>query len=117
MNKSGIINKWKRWVENDLRAEIEYLLELKAIYTTLGKNFKNSGKFPEKNILYRYLGMVHSAAISTGIYRLIDVGPDVVSLVSLLNEVKNNPQLISRRTYTHLNLNNMNNFVRKYEEG
>jgi len=114
--KSHIKRKWKRWLEDHIRPEIEYLLRLKAIYKTLGKIFTNSKRYPQRSTFYWYLGVTYSTSIVAGIYRLIDNRNDVISLLRLLNGIKQNPELISRRAYTRLNLKNESDFTRACEK-
>lgn len=96
--------KWIKWLKQDLLPEVSYLLKLKTIYKTMGDIFENTKKYPKNNWFYWYAAQAHTAAVVAGIYRLIDARPknDVISLYKLLNEVKDNPQLVSRRSYTRL---------------
>lgn len=94
--------RWKKWLVKDLLPEIRYLIKLKLAYKKLEKIFMRSKKYPKGSQFYWYLGQVHAASIASGIYRLIDKRKDSVSLFRLLNEVKEYPELVSRRSYTRL---------------
>jgi|GEM_PF-3548542 len=100
MNMRHRKQTWKRWLKKDLLPEIRYLMTLKIVYRKMAEIFANSQKYPANSYLYWWAGQVHSASIVAGIYRLIDKRPDVISLHRLLIEVKENPELISRRAYT-----------------
>lgn len=98
--KRHLKQKWKRWLINDLLPEIRYLLKLKTVFRKLSEVFSDINKYPKNNYFYWYIGRVHSATVVTGLCRMMDERKDVVSLVRLLNEIKENPELISRRAYT-----------------
>jgi len=108
-----IKQKWTRWLKKDLFSEFWYLLKLKKIYEIMLNIFKNAEKYPENNWSYWYVKHTYTDAIIASIYRITDMRSrkDVISLYRLLNEVKDNRRLISRKAYTRITGNKWKNSI------
>ena len=108
--------RWKKWLRQDIVSEIRYLTKLEIVNKKLSEIFEMSESCPKKSYFYWYIRHVHSASVAAGFYRLIDIRRDVISLKKLLHEVRQAPELVSRRAYTRLPMKARNAIDQKLEK-
>lgn len=103
MNKThdDTYRKWQEWY-TQIEKEIIILLISRKIYDDIVKIVRNNSDINKKNILYTWLTDIYSSYLLNGIRRSLDTDYDSISFIRLLNEMVNNPDILTRDKYLRL---------------
>lgn len=95
------LNKWLRWfaVVHD---EIQQLIIAKDIFWSIQDLVKANPQIQKPSAFYTYLGDTYISHVLIGIRRQIKVDPQAISIVRLLMEIADTPQVLSREYFTSL---------------
>jgi hypothetical protein len=93
--------KWGRWL-GKIYEEVTLLVWSKDIYDRIGEIVVGNPSINTANQFYRWLARnyVHTALM--GIRRQADLDPNAISLIKLLEDMKNNFHLLTRAHYLSL---------------
>ena len=94
-------NKWVRWIET-ICAEIEHLCYLKHIFSEVQAIIHANPNLPRGNSFYEFLNHGYTASGVMGVRRQVKQQKDSISLASLLNDIQDNPQIISLQKFKSL---------------
>jgi hypothetical protein len=98
MKPDSRVEKWKRWIENQIRAEVLGMNNHRAIYQDLGRITKEHGALPPSQF-FNFLADTYGATQAIAVRRQAEVDPRVVSLGVLLHEIAGDPERLSREWY------------------
>jgi hypothetical protein len=89
------VEKWKRWIENEIRAEVLGMNNHRAIYEEVGRIVAEHGELPPSHF-FNFLRDTYAASQALAIRRQAEVGRRVISLGTLLDEIAGDPERLSR---------------------
>ncbi|WP_353268361.1 hypothetical protein [Gemmatimonas sp.] len=99
MNKK--ILKWERWLD-EIKQQIRSLLWSRQIYNETFDIIRANPLLPNQNSLYGAMQMWYSASALSGIRRQLKSGDQSISLAGLLEDIRDNPALLSRARWLKL---------------
>jgi AbiU2 len=92
------VRKWKRWIENEIRAEVLGMNNQRAIYEEVGRIVKENGELPPSHF-FNFLRDTYGATQALAVRRQAEVGTRVISLATLLAEIAGDPERLSREWF------------------
>lgn len=97
------LKKWLSWREIIYRDILE-LLEKRDTFWGVQEIIKSNvyKEIETRGHVYEYIGHTYVAYMAIGIRRQIKVDKDSISLLRLLNEISENPKILSREYYVEL---------------
>lgn len=103
MNKAhdDTYRKWQEWY-TEIEKQIMNLLISRQIYEDIVKIVRNNSDVNKKNILYTWLTDIYSSYLLNGIRRSLDTNSKSISFVRMLNEMAENPNILTRDKYISL---------------
>jgi hypothetical protein len=108
MKPDSRVEKWKRWIEKQIRAEVLSMNNHRAIYQELGRITSEHGALPPSHF-FNFLADTYGATQAVAIRRQAEVSPRVISLAVLLHEIAGDPKRLSRERY----LSHYHSFARR----
>jgi hypothetical protein len=94
-------NKWVRWIET-ICAEVEQLCHLEHIFLEVQEIIYANPSLPNRNSFYGFLNHGYTALGVMGVRRQVKQQKDSISLASLLNDIQDNPEIISLQKFKSL---------------
>jgi len=88
-------DKWHRWLEA-IRADLRAARIQNHIYHELAKIVAGNPTLPQTSDLYWYLSVQHAQALSMAVRRQVKRNPDSISLLGLLEEIRDNVTLFTK---------------------
>jgi hypothetical protein len=105
-----LYSRWNTWFDQ-LDAETINLVIQRHMYGELGQVVNSNPRLQEPNQFLFWLSVWYSSAMSVAIRKLVDPRNDIISYRRLLEEIRDNPTVISRSRFRR-------NFVdANYDEG
>jgi hypothetical protein len=98
VNEDNLFDKLNNWL-TILHENIQWLLSNYWIYNQIKEIVKQNKNIQDNNVIFAWMSMVCLDSIVIGIRRQTDRRKGSISLIKLLENIKNNPRLISRRRY------------------
>lgn len=97
------LEKWRRWLK-PIYNDIVSLLMNRDTFWGIQEIIKSNvySKIETRGHVYEYIGHTYVAYMAMGIRRQIKQDKDSISLLRLLTEIKENPQILSREYYVGL---------------
>jgi hypothetical protein len=87
--------KWIKW-SDAIQADLRSTVILNLIYHDLADIVKANDALPQENPLYWYLSVQHAQSIAMAVRRQVKNQRDSISLIGLLEDVRDNANLITR---------------------
>lgn len=98
MKPDSRVEKWKRWIENPIRAEVLGMNNHRAMYQEVGRIVTEHGALPPSHF-FDFLADTYAATQAIAVRRQAEVDPRVISLGVLLHEIADNPERLSRERF------------------
>lgn len=95
------IEKWERWLD-EIKDQIRSLLWSRQIFNETFDIIRANPLLPRQNSLYGALQMWYAASVLSGVRRQLKSGDQSISLAGLLDEIRTNPELLSRTRWREL---------------
>ncbi len=97
-------NLEKKWRSNlkQIENSVSKLLENRYFFKELADIIKDNSSLPPKNRFLIWIRENYFMTAAIGMRRLIDKDPRSISLYTLLEDIKNNPERLSRERYREL---------------
>ncbi|MBU6431158.1 MAG: hypothetical protein KGJ58_02790 [Patescibacteria group bacterium] len=92
------IEQWKRDIEK-ITSDVTDTIESQFIFKRLGEIVTANSKIGADNLFWDHLASSFGASLVLGITRQVDKRPEVVSLLKLLEDIKDNPGIITKQWY------------------
>jgi hypothetical protein len=92
------VEKWKRWIESQIRAEVLGMNNHRAIYKEVGRVITEHGDLPPSQF-FVFLADTYAATQAIAVRRQAEVDTRVISLGTLLDEIADDPQRLSRERF------------------
>ena len=96
------IEKWKRWLADDIRGEIEELVTNKHIFWEIQKMINDNLNIQEPCSFNWFIGQTYSDYGVIAVRRQIKCNKQSISFVRLLKEIKMTPCVLSRERFVNL---------------
>ena len=93
-----LIEKWKKEIER-IKDDTTDTIEAQFIFKRLGEIVASNPKINSDNLFCDHLTASFGASLVLGVARQVDDRTEVVSLLKLLEELKNNPAVITKQWY------------------
>ena len=91
--------RWKRWYKI-IHAAITDLAYKRYIYREVTGIITANPRLQVPSAFFDWMRRVYIVDMTVGVRTLVDWGPRVISLVKLMEEIADHPEVISRRRYT-----------------
>ena len=102
--------KWDGWLD-EIYEEVVRLVERQQIFGEIQDIIKANPEIQEPNAFYRFLANTYGDANIMGVRRQIKPHKDSISLVGLLEEIIENPSVLSRERFVDLYSTEMQDFA------
>lgn len=93
--KAKIRRRWKRWLDV-IGNEIGWLLTSHDIFDDIQKIVKDNVNIQSPGLIYRWITVNYSVRVSVTIRRLTDRDKRTISLYRLIQDISQNPHVITR---------------------
>jgi hypothetical protein len=101
MNDAERFTLWDRWLQI-IYEDAQNLLIGRYIYREVQAIVRDNPAIQEDSSFYDWMAYTYAGWAVVGVRRLVDKGPDSVSLANLLKAVAANPQALSREHFVAL---------------
>lgn len=101
MSNDDLFNKWNVWLEA-IYDDVQGLLINRHIYQETQEVIRANPRIQIESAFYEWMGIVYASTQAIGVRRQVDARPEVVSFASLLGEIKEKPEILSRQRFTTL---------------
>jgi AbiU2 len=98
MKPDSRVEKWKGWIETQIRAEVLGMNNHRAIYQELGRITNEHGALPPSHF-FNFLADTYGATQAIAVRRQAEVDVRVISLGVLLHEIAGDPERLSRERF------------------
>ena len=98
VREEDIFRKWDRWLEV-IYKDIQGVLINRHIFWEVQRIIDLNPKIQINSAFYSWMANVYAIAAVMGVRRQTDKSEDSVSLVNLINEIMDHPEIISRERY------------------
>jgi hypothetical protein len=93
------VDKWNRWIEGEIRAEVLRMHHHRAVYRRVGEIASSrEPKLPD-SLFFPYLADTYGTSQAAAIRRQAEVSVRVISLGRLLAEIRAEPERLSRQRF------------------
>lgn len=94
-NQDDIVTKWVKWLDR-INDDITMLHADRQIWREMMNLLQAKQQIPEREFMMSWITQQSVAALAMGIRRQRDRRTDVISLARLLQEIKDNPDVLTR---------------------
>ena len=101
MRPDELIKKWDEWIGR-IYTDIQKLLIMRHIFVEVQKIIKANPRIHQESSFYSWMSDVYVAAATMGVRRQVDNDSQSISLVRLLEEIKKNPEVLTRKWFVAL---------------
>jgi len=101
MDDDKLFMKWDGWLEK-IQADIRGLLVSQDIFLEVQKIIRANPRIHTPSLFYKWMAEVYGNNVAVGIRRQQDSDRESVTLRRLLEEIRDNPQVLSRDRYVAL---------------
>jgi AbiU2 len=93
------VDKWNRWIEGEIRAEVLAMHHQRAVYRRVGEIVNSrEPKLPD-SLFFPFLANTYAITQATAIRRQAEQSSRVISLGTLLAEIQEEPERLSRQRF------------------
>ena len=101
MDDDELFTKWDGWLD-DILADVRGLLVSQDIFWEVQKIIEANPCIHTPSLFYKWMAGIYGSSVTVGIRRQQDGDRDSVTLRRLLEEIQDNPQVLSRDRYVAL---------------
>ncbi len=95
--------KWQRWL-NDVKQQMRSLFWSRQIFNETIEVIRANPLLPQENSFYGAMQMWYAASVLSGIRRQLKSSDQSISLVRILEEIRDQPALLSRTRWRTLHV-------------
>ena len=96
------LEKWKRWLSDEIRGEIEELVTNRHIFWKIQKMIDNNPNIQKPNSFFQFIGQTYYDYGVIAVRRQIKFDCESISFIRLLQEIIENPHLVTREQFVNL---------------
>lgn len=101
MNGHALIKKWYRWLDT-VNRQVTHLKHLQNVFREVQNIIAANSKLHHPSAFYDLVNECYGTTIAVGIRKLDDHDSRSISFLNLLEDIRRNSQILSRRRYVGL---------------
>ena len=102
MGTSPVLTKWKNWLTDIIEEDVRDLVLSKHTFLEVSKIFNDNPELKPQNLFYGYLGRTYTSHMAIVVRRQVKIGKDSISFARLLQEMVDNPNVVTRKYFVGL---------------